>query len=165
MSLHRLPPLLFGSLLLLGAALAGGCSKAPPASTAKPPPEAAAHGHAHTAQQGGVLAELGDEEFHLEFTHGDGPGVLRAFVMDGEAEKFVRLDLPSFAATVRSGDRDYPVVFQATASGDTGEKVGDTALFEAATGLPGKPAVTITVPVLPLKGRAYRDITVTLPAN
>lgn len=165
MSQHRIAPVLFGSLLLVGTILSGACRKTPPGSSAAVAPEAAPHGHTHAAQQGGVLAELGEEEFHLEFTHGDGPGVLRAFVMDGEAEKFVRLDLPYFAATVRHDGRDMPVVFQATASSATGEKVGDTALFEAATGLPGKPAVTITVPVLAVKGRSYRDITAILPAH
>jgi hypothetical protein len=162
MSQHRIPPVLLGSLLLLGTILPGGCRDAPPAAV---PSAAAQPSHAHAPQQGGVLAELGEEEYHLEFTHGDSPGVLRAFVMDGEAEKFVRVDLPSFSATVRHDGRDIGVVFQAMASSATGERVGDTAFFEAATGLSGRPAVTITVPVLALKGRSYRDIMVALPAQ
>lgn len=112
-----------------------------------------------------MLAELGEEAYHIEFRHGETPGVVQAFVMDGEAENFIRSDQTSFAAVGRTGEKDIPLTFQAVASSATGEKVGDTSLFEATTGLPEKPAITITVPVFTLKGQVYRDVTAQLPAG
>ncbi len=156
---HRLS----ASLLLgLGLALfaAAGCTKKAP-----PEPASAPKSHTHVAPQGGVLAELGEEAYHIEFRHGETPGVVQAFIMDGEAENFVRSDQLSFAARGRSGEQEVSLAFQAVASSATGEKAGDTSLFEATTGLSGSPVITITVPFFTLKGQIYRDVTAQLPAG
>lgn len=146
--------------LILAFLVTTGCARkdSPPATAAAP------EGHAHVAQQGGVLAEVGEEAYHIEFRHGETAGVVQAFIMDGEAENFVRSDQPAFTARARSGDLEIPLTFRAVASSATGEKVGDTSLFEASTSLPPGSALTITVPVFTLKGHDYHDITVELPA-
>ena len=121
--------------------------------------------HTHDARHGGIAVVLGDEEFHVEFTHGEAPGVLQAYVFDGHMENYVRSAMPAFSATVLDGDLSLPVVFAAIADTATGETVGDTALFEAtAAGLHGRPAVTLHVPELVVRGITYNNIKAEVPA-
>jgi hypothetical protein len=128
--------------------------------------EAKAHGgHVHEAKHGGVAVELGEHEYQMEFTFGDTPGVLRAYIMDGHMNDYVRIDLPSFSATANVNGSSYPLVFQATTSSATGEKMGDTALFEATEAwLAARPAIELAVPVITVRGHTYSNLTVHLPA-
>jgi hypothetical protein len=119
--------------------------------------------HEHAPKHGGALAELGKEEFHLEFTLGDTPGVLQAYVMDGEVEEYIRIQAPSFAATATVGNETFPLTFHAVASSESGETVGDTALFEArADWLTRRPAMKVTVPTITVKGHTYTGVTAEL---
>jgi hypothetical protein len=150
-------------LLLLAFGLGGlGCSREDPAAAGAHPPAE----HTHAAKHGGVAVELGEEEFHVEFTYGDTPGALLAYFMDAEMEDYVRITPASFAAVARVAGRDLPLVFQATASSATGETVGDTALFTATAGwLAERPAVKLTVPAITIKGRTYTAVRAGLPAG
>ena len=53
-------------------------------------PETQAH-HEHTAPHGGTLVVFGDEFAHIEFVLDQTTGKLTGYVLDGEAEKSVRL--------------------------------------------------------------------------
>ena len=122
--------------------------------------------HTPTAQHGGVAVEIGEEEYHVEFTFGEPPGTLDAYFMDGEMEDYVRLSAASFNAIVRVDGRDFPLEFRAMASPATGETVGDSALFEAhADWLAAKPALKISVPALRIKGHVYTNLSATLPGG
>ena len=59
-----------------------------------PPPTGQAHHHEHTAPHGGTLVALGEEFGHLELLLNKETGELTAYVLDGEAEKPVRLGAP-----------------------------------------------------------------------
>jgi hypothetical protein len=157
LTVRRLP------LLLLALGLGGlGCSREDHTAVGAHPPAE----HTHAAKHGGVAVELGEEEFHVEFTYGDTPGAMLAYFMDAEMEDYVRIAPASFAAMARVDGRDLPLVFQATASSATGETVGDTALFTAtASWLADRPAVQLTVPAITLKGRTYTAINAGLPAG
>lgn len=145
---------LLGALLVLGSGCGG--EKHSGASTA--------HGHAHAPKHGGVLAELGEEEFHLEFVHSDTPGALLAYVLDAHVEGYVRIAAPSFAATALVDGLTHPLVFQAVPNHATGETAGDTALFEARAGwLASQPGLKISVPEIEIKGRRYAGVTADLP--
>ena len=123
-------------------------------------------GHAHTAKHGGAAAEVGEEQYHIEFTYAETAGVLQAYLMDGELENYVRIAAPSFAAVARAGDREYPLVFGAIANAATGETVGDSALFEVrADWLAAQPALKLSVPALVIKGHRFTDLAVDLPAG
>lgn len=116
------------TLCLSGVAFTTSCGKKPETSTT-----AAGHSapHEHVAPNGGTPVVLGDEASHLELVLDAKTGTLKAFVLDGEMEDFIRLNTPSFevVATVR-GEKQV-LVFQAVADPATGEKIGDTSLFEA----------------------------------
>jgi hypothetical protein len=98
-------------------------------SPAAQPPAA----HEHAAPHGGVLLELGEEFAHLELVIDRATGRLILYVLDGEAEKPVRLEVsevelaidpaPSVADTLN-------IKLAAKSSVLTGETVGDTSQFE-----------------------------------
>jgi hypothetical protein len=111
----------------LAAGLAGGCSKTEPGAPAKE----AAHRHEHKPPHGGTPVELGEEEYHVEFVLDAPDGKLRAFVMDGELENFVRIDAPSVEITAQVSGQQEKLRLHPVANNATGEKAGDTSLFEA----------------------------------
>ena len=114
----------------------------------------------------GVAVALGDEEFHIEFTHGSSPGIISAYFLDAHMEDYVRLDAPSFSASVVIDGRSQAVVFAAVSNVATGEKIGDSSLFEGRiVGLPDHPALLVSVPALIVKGRTYANIKARLPAK
>ena len=117
---------LFAVCLALSAALMAGCGK----KESEAPP-AAAHKHEHKPPHGGTPVVLGKEEFHLELVLDPASGVLQAFVFDGELENFVRIDAASFEIVAKPAGKEETLVFKPVANGATGEKAGDTALFEA----------------------------------
>jgi hypothetical protein len=117
---------------VLAAALAlivlGGCTRETPA----PPPSAGTPAkHVHQAPHGGTPVELGEEAYHLEFVLLAGEGRLQAFVLDGEMENFVRCAAPAFEVIATVAGEPRALTFVAVADAATGEKAGDTALFEA----------------------------------
>lgn len=73
---------------------------------------------------------MGDEAFHLEFVRDAAAGRLKAYVLDGELEQFIRIPAPSLELSVRFAGRQESLVLQPVASDATGETVGDTSLFE-----------------------------------
>lgn len=110
--------------------LIGGCREKPGASVPAVP-VAAAH-HAHHAPHGGTLIELGDEAYHLDLVLDRSNGTLQCYVLDGEAENFVRCGAPSFEMVAKvSGGPERRLTFSAVADIATGEQVGDTSLFTA----------------------------------
>jgi hypothetical protein len=111
----------------LVGALLFGCSKTDTVPAAKE----TAHHHEHKPPHGGTPMELGEEEYHVEFVLDASVCKLQAFVMDGELEKFVRIAAPSLEVTAKVSGREEKLIFQPVANNATGEKVGDTSLFEA----------------------------------
>ncbi len=109
----------FLTVLLLALA---GCSKHEPAARSA--------GHHHDAPHGGVLVELGDHQFNLEFKFDEARGVLQAWVLDGHAENFVRIAQRGLEVQATAADRARVLDFVAVANTMTGETAGDTSLFE-----------------------------------
>jgi hypothetical protein len=118
------------SLLLVicaSASLLTGCSR----QSDIPPAQAAAHKHEHVPPHHGTPVVLGQEEYHLELVLDAPAGKLQAYVLDGELEKFIRLEQPSFEVTASFSNRQETLIFAAVPNNATGETVGDTSLFEA----------------------------------
>ena len=90
------------------------------------------HGqHAHVAPHGGTLVELGDHTYNLELVRNNEAGKLSAYVLDGHAEKFVRINSPAIELIAMPGGTFTRVSLKAVANSATGETVGDTSQFEA----------------------------------
>ena len=85
--------------------------------------------HEHRAPHGGTLVELGDHAYNVELVRDDTAGRLTAYVLDGHAEKFVRLKAPAIELIAMPGGKFTRVSLQAVANPATGETVGDTSQF------------------------------------
>jgi hypothetical protein len=90
--------------------------------------------HQHHPPHGGTLVVLGDEAFHLELVRDPAAGTLRAYVLDGELEDFVRIGAARLALEVQRDGRPGTLALLPVADPATGETVGDTSLFEARAG-------------------------------
>lgn len=120
------------SAIALSAALIAGCSRSETADTHGEAHDHAGHSHhEHKPPHGGAPVELGEEEYHVEFVRDAAAGRLQAYVMDGELEFFVRIAAPSFEVAAQVAGKEETLTFQPIANNATGEKVGDTSLFEA----------------------------------
>lgn len=122
--------------------------------------------HVHAAKHGGVAVELGEHEFQVEFTFGDTPGTLLAYLLDGHMNEYVRIEAARFTATAKVDGETFPVMFEATADSATGEKVGDSSLFTAKiAGVPAGHTVDLVVPTLVIKGRTYTNVIARVPVR
>ena len=139
------------ALLSVVSLLAAGCGKGGGSSGG---------GHVHTAPHGGLLVEVGDHAYNLEFVLDREAGKLTAYVLDGHAENFIRTDLAGIALTAN----DRALTLAPVANAATGETVGSTAQFEAAADwLKAPGALAVKVPTLTLRGNAFSAIEATLP--
>jgi len=93
-------------------------------------------GHHHEAPHGGALVVLGDHFAHLEVLLDAEAGKLTAWVLDGEAEKPIRLKqdalMISVTPTEPAHKNPIPLSLGAVTKALTGEKPGDSATFETA---------------------------------
>lgn len=83
-----------------------GCDaqqSAEPTDTTDQASDAHEHGHSHdeAGPHGGHLVELGDEEYHLEWTHDDESGLVTVFVLDATAKELVPIAAESITITVK----------------------------------------------------------------
>jgi hypothetical protein len=77
---------------------------------------------------------VGDEAFHLELVRDPAEGTLRAYVLDGEMEDFVRIGAPRLTLEVDREGRKDTLALLPVADLATGETAGDTCLFQAQAG-------------------------------
>jgi hypothetical protein len=122
-------------------------------------------GHEHHAPHKGALEVLGDEAAHVELVLDPANGRLSAYVLDGEAERAVRItqdalrlrvtDLPGGETTVELRAIENPL---------TGEKKGDTSQFEATSDkLKGVTAFHGTLETITVKGVKFDAVEVGYP--
>ena len=86
--------------------------------------------HQDQPPHGGTPIVLGDEQFHVELVRDPASGTLRAYILDGEMEDFVRISAKAFDILVDRDGRKETLTFRPVADLATGETVGDTSLFE-----------------------------------
>jgi len=79
----------------------------------------------------GTPIVLGDEQFTIELVREPASGTLRAYVLDGEMESFIRIAARQLDLEVQRPDRKETLTLKPVADLATGEAVGDTSLFEA----------------------------------
>jgi hypothetical protein len=155
----------------------GGGTSGPPASTetgrpavtagSAAPAEEEEEGHAHDAPHGGSLVELGDEFAHLEVVLDGASGRLTVYVLDGEAERPVRLAADDLTMEVRLDGRPALAVrLPAVANALTGEVVGDSSQFQAEVPeLTGVTAFSGTLGTVSVRGQIFSDVQFDYPAT
>lgn len=122
--------------------------------------------HQHTAPHGGTLVVLGEEFAHVEFVLEEATGVLTGYVLDGEAEKPVRLSQSAIELKIdrlKSG-KTITVQLKAVANVLTGETESDTSQFEGqAEELKGVTEFHAEIASIAVKGRHFADIDFDFP--
>jgi hypothetical protein len=150
------------TILLLAAAMGmaffGGCSKNE--SAAAP----TIHKHEHHPPHGGAPVELGEEEYHVELVRDATVGKLQAFVLDGELENFVRVAAPSLEVDAQVAGHSETLMLAAVANNATGEKIGDSSLFEAqADWLKTTPDFEGVLKEINVRGKTYTNVSFNFP--
>ncbi len=98
---------------------------------------------------------LGDHVAQLELVAGSEAGDWNLYVLDGGAERFVRIEQPAVRLTMAGSE----VVFAAVANPDTGETVGNTAQFSGrAAGLTGESEFHVEIDEIVVFGQPFTDI-------
>lgn len=135
------------------------------------------HDHHHVAPHGGTLVALGDHFAHLELVLDPKDGKLTLYVLDGEAEKSLRIKqkeiemklfVPIAPDPQHSADpkrlHQFVARMKSVASPLTGEKEGDTSQF-AETLDPLKNAKTFDVEIVEIKvrGQNFKDLKFSFP--
>jgi hypothetical protein len=110
---------------LLGAGLAACTKPEAPAKTGAPVAQ-----HEHRPPHGGTPVVLGAEVYHLELVLDPVQGTLSAYVLDGEMENFIRIAAPSLEIVATVDGVQQKLFLSAISNMATGEKIGDTAMFE-----------------------------------
>jgi hypothetical protein len=123
-------------------------------------------GHTHVAPHGGVLVELGDHAYNLEFVVLPDAGRLLVYLLSGHADAFVRSSMASMELAITDGAETRTLVLQPMANVITGETVGNTALFagEAEWLKRGAP-ITGVVRSVSLGGARFEGIPFAVPAS
>jgi hypothetical protein len=145
---------------ILPALVAAGCSRArsPAADSGLPP------AHHHHPPHGGTPAVLGNEDYYLELVLDSSTGTLQAYVLDGEMEDFVRSSARSIVISATVGGAPREVELAAVPNHETGETVGDTALFEGrADWLKAPGDFDGVLKAITVRGAAYADVRFNFP--
>lgn len=126
---------------------------------------AAVLAHEHKPPHGGTLIVLQEEFAHLELALDAVTGKLTAWVLDGEAAQFVRVQQKEIQLRVRLADKkEETVALKAVANLLTGETEGDTSQFEgAAAALKGVSRFGGVVVALTAKGKEFKDVSFRFP--
>ena len=127
--------------------------------------ESDAH-HEHTAPHGGTLVVLGEEFAHVEFVLEKATGKLTGYVLDGEAEKPVRLSQGAIELKIDRLNSGHTVALHliAVANVLTGETQGDTSHFAGQSDeLIGATEFHAAIVAIAVKGQTFVDVDFEFP--
>jgi hypothetical protein len=118
--------------------------------------------HVAVPPHGGTPVALGDD-YQIECVRDAPSGRLQAYILDGEMENFVRITPPAFDVTAQLPGGHETLHLTAVANSATGEKVGDTSLFEAqADWLKTIGTFTAAIRQIDIKGTTFSNVTFAL---
>ena len=107
---------------------------------------------------------LGDEDYHIELVLDPAEGKLSAYVLDGEMEGFIRSSSANLEITATVDGAPRTLVLEAVPNPETGETVGDTALFEArADWLRSSTGFDAVLKAVAIRGTTFADVKFNFP--
>jgi hypothetical protein len=119
------------------------------------------HKHEHKAPHHGTLVVFGEEFAHIELVLDKKTGKLTAYVLDGEAEKAVRIKLNEIELKINKIEKksaEVSLKLKGVANVLTGEKEGDTSEFSAQSDdLKGVKKFEAVVSAITIKGKEFKD--------
>lgn len=147
-------------ILVAAALVLAACDASYESHEAGPKPAAAPAGdHRHAAPRGGTLVELEHEAVNLEVLLDPASGKLTAWVLDGCAEKPVRIVQDAIPVQIVAGGTAFRLDLVAQESALTGEKKGDTSEFAGQHDrLRGAATFTGLVENVKVAGRSFQGV-------
>ncbi|MEI6233203.1 MAG: hypothetical protein WCT04_09130 [Planctomycetota bacterium] len=127
---------------------------------------ATAHAHEHHAPHKGTLIEFGEEFAHLELVIDAKTGKVAGYVLDGHADKAVRVAQKEIVINVTTSDKNaaFSFTLKAQASVLSGEKEGDTSEFSAQNdALKGLSVFDAVVTSITVKGKSFENTKFNFP--
>jgi hypothetical protein len=120
---------------------------------------AQSHGHVHSAPHSGILVELGDHSFNLEFLLDARLGFLSVYILGPHAEKFIRIEEESLYVNLTSAAGTHDLRLGAMANELTNERVGDTSHFSGSLDwLKGKNLISGVMRSVEIQGEVYEEV-------
>jgi hypothetical protein len=123
--------------------------------------------HEHKAPHGGALVELGEEYAHIEVVLEAATGKITGYLLDGEAEKAVRIkqnEIELKISTIEGKDMPITVSLKAMANLLSEEKVGDTSQFGGQSDkLKNTKKFEASVNAVTVKGKEFKDVKFKFP--
>lgn len=121
-------------------------------------------GHEHSAPHGGTLVELGEEFAHLEVVLDAATGKLTIYVLDGEAEKAVRIKQNEIEITTINPAA--VIKLSGVANSLTGETANDTSEFAGQSNvLKGASSFDGVIRAVMIKGRQFKGVAFNFPKD
>ena len=118
------------------------------------------HHGGHAAPHGGLIAELGAHEAHVELLLDAEAGTLTLYALGAHAEKPVRLPDEGIDVQVPIGGETVTLTLEPIERELTGETVGDTSEFALTDPrLAGLESFAPTIPSLTMPTGTYTDVT------
>ena len=119
------------------------------------------HKHEHKAPHHGTLVVFGEEFAHIELVLDKKTGKLTVYVLDGEAEKAVRIKQDEIELKINKIEKksaDVALKLKGQANVLTGEKEGDTSEFTAqANELKDVKRFEASVGAITIKGKEFKN--------
>ena len=129
---HSFPIVL---LILTGCGTARQQATLPPASSDARHSQQHSHSHEAVGPHGGHLIELGDEAYHVEWTHDDASGTVTVYILDSEAKQEVPVAASSVSIDTKIRDTKVHKLAAINATGDPPQasrfQLKDPALIES----------------------------------
>jgi hypothetical protein len=121
------------------------------------------HDHAHHGPHGGDIAGVGDEQYHVEWTHDDDSGKVTLYVLDGAAKKEVPITASELVLVTKQGDdaaQEYTLAAVEPKDGKTAQfEIVDKELLGTLETLSEK--VTAEVKELDINGEKFSNVPLT----
>lgn len=107
---------------------------------------------------------LGDHVFQLELVPDSEEKQLDLYVLDGEAEHFVRISAATIEGVAKAGERVWALRFDAVANEATGETVGSSSHFTAeAPGLVDESEFVVMFDRIEILGQIFETVSIPYP--
>ncbi len=93
------------------------------------------HGHEETGPHGGHIVEIGQEQFHAEWTHDDASGEVVVYLLDSSAKSDVAISAATITITTKIGESEKQTYELSAVSQEDGQSsrfvLADPAMIEA----------------------------------
>ena len=120
-------------------------------------------GHVHKAPHGGHLVEIGHHAYSVELVRDAEKGQLRAYVLDGHAEKYVDVSESSFDMVATIGAKQERLKLQRTPAAGKPLSQASSVFEGTAEWMKTATNFNAVIPTITLQGKTFKDVKVAFP--